>query len=76
MQVREPVQANVRGVALLASASLGYMTFDEIPSHVAIAKTFAPNTANRALYDELFREFVKLYHANKEIYARLNRAQH
>lgn len=76
VQVREPVQANVRGVALLASATLGYMTFDEIPSHVAIANTFVPNSANRQVYEELFAEFKNLYQANKKIYARLNRIQH
>ena len=30
---------------------------------------------NRALYDELFREFVNLYKANKAIFARLNRVR-
>jgi xylulokinase len=71
-QVREPVQANVRGVALLAAVALGEMTPEEIPARVAIARTFTPNGANRGIYDELFGEFVNLYKANKGIYARLN----
>jgi xylulokinase len=71
-QVREPVQANVRGVSLLAAVSLGWMSPDEIPAHVAIQNTFAPNAAHRKMYDELFREFLNIYKANKNIYARLN----
>ncbi len=72
-QVRDPVQANVRGVALLASVALGVMPAAEIPAHVAIAKRFAPNPETRRVYDELFAEFKNLYRANKKIYARLNR---
>ena len=72
-QVREPVQANVRGVSLLAAVSLGWMQADEIPAHVAIQNTFAPNPANRKIYDALFAEFLNLYKANAKIYARLNR---
>jgi xylulokinase len=36
---------------------------------------YAPHPRNRALYDELFREFVNLYQSNKSIFARLNRAR-
>lgn len=72
-QVREPVQANVRGVSLLAAVSLGWMQADEIPAHVTMQNTFAPNPANRKSYDELFAEFLQLYRANKKMYARLNR---
>jgi xylulokinase len=71
-QVKDPVQANVRGAAFLASAALGYLTFDEIPSRVQIAKTFQPNPHHREIYDELFKEFVNIYKRNKGIYARLN----
>lgn len=75
-QVREPVQANVRGVSLLAAVSLGWMQADEIPAHVAIQNTFTPNPANEKIYDELFAEFLNLYKANQKIYARLNRREH
>lgn len=75
-QVREPVQANVRGVSLLAAVSLGWIQADDIPAHVAVQNTFAPDENNRRTYDELFAEFLNLYNANKKIYARLNRAAH
>ncbi len=71
-QVREPVQANARGVALLAALSLGWLQIDEIPAQVALQNRFAPNPAHRKIYDELFAEFLNLYAANQKIYRRLN----
>ncbi|MDP2776771.1 MAG: FGGY-family carbohydrate kinase, partial [Anaerolineales bacterium] len=35
-QVKDPIEVNVRGAALLASASLGYLRYDEIGTHVKI----------------------------------------
>ena len=72
-QVKDPIQANVRGAAFLASVALGYMTFNDIPEHIQIANTFRPNPQNRRIYDELFTEFQNIYKRNKKIYARLNR---
>jgi xylulokinase len=74
-QVKDPISANVRGAALLASAGLGYLKYDEIGARVKIAKTYAPNPDHRKIYDELFNEFLAIYASNKKIYARLNRAQ-
>lgn len=72
-QVKDPIQANLRGAAFLALVALGHLTFDEVSSRVQIANTYQPNAANRKIYDELFGEFVNLYKANKKIYQRLNR---
>ncbi|MFY2564281.1 xylulokinase [Corallococcus terminator] len=74
-QVDEPVLANARGAAFQAAVALGELTVEEIPSLVPVARTFEPDPANRAMYDELFREFVNLYKSNKAIFARLNRAR-
>lgn len=71
-QVEEPSLCNVRGAALQAAASLGYIAFDDIATRTPVARTFAPDPANRDLYDRLFSEFVHLYHQNRAIYARLN----
>jgi xylulokinase len=73
-QVKDPIEANVRGAALLASAGLGYLRYDEIGRHVKIANTYTPNPDNRKIYDELFQEFLAIYESNKKIYARLNQA--
>ena len=72
-QVKDPIQANLRGAAFLAAASLGYLSFDDIASRIQIAHTYTPNRENRKIYDELFREFLNIYKCNKAIYKRLNR---
>jgi xylulokinase len=74
-QMKDPVEVNVRGAALLASAALGYLRYDDIGSHVPATNTYMPNPAHRKIYDELFREFTTIYESNKKIYARLNRGQ-
>lgn len=72
-QMKDPIEVNVRGAALLASAALGLIRYEEIGEHVPVANTYQPNPANRKLYDELFAEFVTIYESNKKIFARLNR---
>ncbi len=71
-QVRDPLLANARGAAFHAAASLGRMTYAEVAARVPIARAYAPNAQNRAVYDELFREFVNVYKQNQKMYARLN----
>ena len=73
LQVKDPIQANFRGAALLASMALGYLKFDDISECVKIAATYTPNPENREIYDELYREFLNIYKANRKIYQRLNR---
>jgi xylulokinase len=72
-QVADPVNANARGAAMLASVALGELTFDQIPERVQVAKSYHPDPATKALYDELFREFTGLYRRNRKAHARLNR---
>lgn len=74
-QVQDPIQVNVRGAALLASAALGYINYDDIDSRVPIAHTYTPNPDHRKIYDELFEEFIAIYQNNRKIYTRLNRSQ-
>ena len=74
-QMKDPIEVNVRGAALLASAALGYLKYEDIASHVPVANTYVPDPSHRKIYDELFREFTKIYESNKRIYARLNRGQ-
>ncbi|NOZ08793.1 MAG: xylulose kinase [FCB group bacterium] len=73
-RVAHPQQAGARGMALLASKSLGYLTsFKEIKELIGIDKTFLPARENRTLYDNLFREFKNIYKQNKKWYHRMNR---
>jgi xylulokinase len=74
-QMHDPIQANVRGAALLASAALGQIRYDEIPECVPVARTFTPDPANRVIYDELFKEFLAIYKNNRKSFARLNTVQ-
>ncbi|GAB4503702.1 MAG: FGGY-family carbohydrate kinase [Anaerolineales bacterium] len=73
-QMKDPIEVNVRGAALLASAAMGYVRYEEIGEHVPVAATYTPNPAHRHIYDELFREFTTIYKNNRKAYMRLNRA--
>lgn len=74
-QVKDPIQANTRGAALLAAVGLGYVDVKQIPNCVEILKTYKPDPANRAVYDEMYRSYVQLYNQTHKIYARLNAAR-
>jgi xylulokinase len=72
-QMADPLQANARGAAILAAVAMGYGTFEQIAGKVPVARTFQPVPERRALYDELFAEFLRLYRADRAAHARLNR---
>ena len=72
-KVENPQQAGAKGMALLASMTLGYIeSFEDIKNYIKIEKRFYPNPDNRHLYDTLFREFKNIYKQNKKWYARMN----
>jgi xylulokinase len=72
-QLKDPINANARGAAFLASVALGYISFDDISERIQIDNTYEPDPKNRKIYDELFKEFVNIYKRNNRMYARLNR---
>ncbi|HVE83384.1 MAG TPA: FGGY-family carbohydrate kinase [Myxococcales bacterium] len=72
-QMGDPVMANARGVAIVASVGAGFGTFEEIAGKVPVARTFEPTKDRRALYEELFGEFLRLYRSSRTAHARLNR---
>ncbi len=73
-RVTSPHHAGARGVALLASMSLGYInSYEEIKNHIKIDRQFSPNPDNRDLYDTMFREYKALYKQNKAWFKRMNR---
>ncbi len=71
-QAKEPRLANVRGAAFAASVALGHLTFEDVPDRVEFSETYEPNPAHRAIYDELYSEFLNIYKNNKSSFARLN----
>ncbi|MFA3782421.1 FGGY-family carbohydrate kinase [Melioribacteraceae bacterium 4301-Me] len=73
-RVAEPQQAAARGIALLASMTLGYIeSFYDIKKYIKIDRTFYPNNENRKLYDYMFKEFKNLYKQNKSWFKRMNK---
>ncbi|HVN71338.1 MAG TPA: FGGY-family carbohydrate kinase, partial [Desulfomonilia bacterium] len=50
---RDPMQANARGAAFIATVGLGEIDFDDIPGLMEYEDTFEPEPANRRIYDEL-----------------------
>lgn len=72
-QVENPIRANARGAALLASLALGETTVEEISSTVAITATYRPRPAHRDTYDRLYKAFRSVYKNNRRMYSKLNR---
>jgi xylulokinase len=71
-QVRDPVEANVRGAGLIAAAGLGYMGFEAVPGAVEVAQVFAPRPEHRRTYDRVYGAFRALYRSHRGICATLN----
>jgi len=72
-QVTDPQQAAGKGVALLASISLGYIkSFEEIGQYIRIKASYKPNPANRKIYDKHFKAFKLLYKQNRKWHAMMN----
>ncbi|MFX1593145.1 MAG: FGGY-family carbohydrate kinase [Promethearchaeota archaeon] len=72
-QVADPIQANARGAAYIASVGLGYLEWDEIQRCCEISNIFTPNPENRQIYDKLFKEYLNIYKIMGKTYRRLNR---
>jgi xylulokinase len=71
-QIADPVDANVRGAALLAGLALGELRVADIPGCVAVAATYTPRAEHRATYDKLFEAFRGLYKSTRSLYRSLN----
>jgi xylulokinase len=71
-RVAEPQHANARGAAFVAWLALGLTTPDALNRAAKIDAEFRPDPAQRATYDELYREFRNRYKADKAMHARLN----
>lgn len=72
-QVENPIQTNARGAAIIGAVAMGYMSFEDARNFVKIKRTFHPNSEHRKIYDEIFNEYMNIYHSMKGIYARLNK---
>jgi xylulokinase len=71
-RVTDPVLCGLRGMALFAGLVLGTVDREEVHDLVPVDASFAPDPANRPLYDSLFAEFPRLYKAQRGMFRRLN----
>jgi xylulokinase len=71
-QLKDPIQANVRGAAFIAAVGMGFTSFREVPGYTEYQATYLPRSETRGVYDAHFREFVNIYRRNKGIFRRLN----
>jgi xylulokinase len=72
-QMKQPLNANSRGAALLALMHLGKLKVEEISKMVEVNHTYMPNPANRKLYDEMFERYVEIYNTNKGLFKKWNK---
>ncbi|MBD3225221.1 MAG: hypothetical protein GF313_10860 [Caldithrix sp.] len=73
-QICDAQEASAKGVALLASMTLGYIqNYHDIKSYIKIKHTYQPDPTYRALYDARFKAFKQLYKQNHRWHARMNR---
>ena len=67
--VENPRNAGAVGAAIVALIGLGQLdSFREAKKFVVEAKTYRPNEANKAIYDEMFRTYRRLYKSLKKTY--------
>src|SRR5690606_16646032 len=59
-QVEDPVDAQLRGAAVLAGISLGLVDWSEVRGLARVARTFTPDPANRDAYDRLSAALPRL----------------
>jgi len=70
----EPIQANVRGAAFLAAIGIGALSFEDIPHHVPMQRTFQPQAATRSVYDAGYAQFRSAHRKLAPWYRRASRA--
>jgi xylulokinase len=72
-QLKNPIQANARGAAFIASVGLGIIDWDDIPKFTEYSNVFTPNPENRKIYNTLFEEYKNIYKLTRKLYKRLNK---
>lgn len=72
LRPEHPIQANVRGAALIAAVGLGALSYDEVPACVPIEKEFIPRPEEQAVYHERFEQFVAFHKQNRGLYRSMN----
>ena len=71
-QVKDPVNTTVRGCALMALVALGKLKASDIPGIIRTQQVYTPAPANRAIYDNLYTQYRRLFKKNRRIFRSLN----
>ncbi len=71
-QVADPLNAQLRGVALWTRVCLGELTLEQAAAQVPVARTFTPDPADRQVYAAHFAQYRKLYGSLKGFYRKMN----
>lgn len=72
--VKDPVDANARGAAMIGAVALKSITFDELSERIPTVASFVPDPANRAVYDDLFHSFLATYKRDRRPHKQMARA--
>ena len=57
---------------MLGFHQLGELALDEIEAGVPISATFEPGRGAAARYEEMFKQFVKVFRRNRAVFRALN----
>ncbi len=72
-RISDPSLCAAKGAAVNAMVGLSKVKdFSEVIPLIKVNKTFTPNPENKAVYEKLFGEYVKIYKRNKEMFKALN----
>ncbi len=71
-RVKDPILANARGAAFIASVGMGRISYDDLPELVEFDESFTPDEGNRELYDDMYRMFLELYRGNRRFFRGMN----
>ncbi len=72
-RMADPGVATSRGAALAALVAIGRISVDEIPSLVAVERTFRRGRKRARLYSDLFATWLASYKATRPLFRRLQR---
>jgi xylulokinase len=72
LPLADPVHSNNRASALLAFEALGMVSIDAVDRFCPPRGRFTPQNRNRAIYDELFRQFQASYEGLRPVFDALN----
>lgn len=74
--ITESVESSALGAAIMGMKALGMISdFDAVEKLVPIAKTYQPNLAQHAVYQQLFTIYESLYPKLKDDFARITALQ-